>query len=114
MVSTQNATRDLGLRRSLGLGGGAAGGRAGAGGEHRVHAAVRARAALLPPHRAPAGQTPARRALLAFMLALGAGAGWKALYPLAVFAAALGISLARFRRRARGTARPPQRHGYRV
>jgi hypothetical protein len=48
------------------------------------------------------------------MLALGAGAGWKALYPLAVFAAALGISLARFRRRARGTARPPQRHGYRV
>jgi hypothetical protein len=100
MVSIQNATRDLGLRRSLGLGGGAAGGRAGAGGEHRVHAAVHARAA--------------RRALLAFMLALGAGAGWKALYPLAVFAAALGISLARFRRRARGTARPPQRHGYRV
>jgi len=61
---------------------------------------------------------PARRllagALLAFMLALRAGAGWKALYPLAVFAAALGISLARSRRRAPGTARPPQRAGYRV
>ena len=61
---------------------------------------------------------PARRllagALLAFMLALGAGAGWKALYPLAVFAAALGISLVRSRRRARGTARRPRRAGYRV
>jgi amino acid efflux transporter len=36
-------------------------------------------------------------ALLAFMLAVGAGAGWKALYPLAVFALALGTSLARSR-----------------
>jgi amino acid efflux transporter len=47
---------------------------------------------------------PARRllagALLAFMLAVGAGAGWKALYPLTVFAVALGASLARARRRA--------------
>jgi hypothetical protein len=36
------------------------------------------------------------------------------LYPLAVFAAALGISLVRSRRRARGTARRPRRAGYRV
>jgi amino acid efflux transporter len=44
---------------------------------------------------------PARRllggVLLAFMLAVGVGAGWKALYPLAVFAVALGTSLARSR-----------------
>jgi len=47
---------------------------------------------------------PSRRllagALLAFMLAVGAGAGWKVLYPLAVFAVALGTSLARSRRRS--------------
>jgi amino acid efflux transporter len=48
----------------------------------------------------PAGSLVAGGALLAFMLAVGAGAGWKVLYPLAVFAVALGTSLVRSRRRS--------------
>jgi amino acid efflux transporter len=51
-----------------------------------------------------AERRPGRRALaaalLAFMLVVAAGAGWKVLYPLAVFAAALATSLARSRGQA--------------
>jgi hypothetical protein len=79
-ASTGNAGRDLGLHRTLGLGAG-------------IAASVCRPARWL---RRPAGRWLAG-GLLAFMLAVGAGAGWKALYPLAVFAAALGTSLVRSR-----------------